>query len=464
MAIKAETTEGTAVTPDVFIPFMSEDIVTDYGSSAAMPVSSNRMLNLRGVEKAIEAPTGSVNLLAEPKIMGYFLKGVYGSVTTGRIMKIESVVGTFQAGETITGGTSASTAVITAVSSENDYLLLAAHGGAGFSDGEEVTGGTSGATADVTSWDDTVYGHQFTAPQSSLPTYTVEFGFENEAYRYTGVRFNALNSIAQSDNIITASIGFVARYEFKHARVTAVTSAGAGAKTITVDQTTGLAASDTIKLFRPSTGAFLDFEAAADKVHTVDSITSETAFVVTDLETATAVGDIIVLAPQTASYTIDQEFTWVGGSLATVADDIDTAITASGSCIEDFEITLTNEIEGRHCADSSNFKDRFPGKHYLKGLTGSGSLTRVYEDMTFLNKLRNNLNTAVFVRHTGGQIGSTGINYELDWRTPLVQFEAFNANIAEDTLLEQEMPFTMFDSPTDGYVHKALLVNDVTSY
>lgn len=464
LALKQETTEGVAVSPDTFIPLMSEDIVTEWGVTPAMPVSGKRTMNLRGIQTAIPAPSGTINLLAEPKTLGNFLKGVYGAATSGRYMPISTVAGTFQVGETITGGNSATTATIVAISSETDYLLISVHAGAGFQDGEEITGGTSGATADVTSWDTAVYGHEFTAPQSSLPTFTVELGFDDVAYRYTGVRFNALNSIAQSDNIITAAIGFFARYEFKHARVTAVTTAGAGAKSITVDQTTGLASGDSIKLYRPSTGEFIDFEAAADKVHTIDSVTNETTIAITDLETDTLVGDLIVLAPQTPSYTIDSEFSWIGGSLVTVADTITAALSASADCIEDFELTLTNDLEARHCADGTNVKDRFPGKVFVKGLTGSGKIVKTFENMNYLDRLRDNRDTAILVRHTGGLIGSTELSYQLDWRTPSVNFQAFNPSISEDDLLNQDMPFDMYDSSDDGFFHKALLVNDVTSY
>src|SRR5690606_18516048 len=156
-------------------------------------------------------------------------------------------------------------------------------------------------------------------PQSSLPTYTVEFGYENEAIRYTGVRFSALASLAQGDNIITGNITFFARAAFRVGKITAITASGAGSQTITVDQTTGLAASDTVKIFRKGTG-FIDFSGSGVKTHTINAISSETAFTVTNLETSVAVGDLVVLAPQTASYTIDKEFSWIGGSTAKLGD------------------------------------------------------------------------------------------------------------------------------------------------
>jgi len=456
MALKVEVTENTAVKPNVFIPLMSEDINTEWGATPAMPVSANRAKNLRAIKTAIAAPTGTINLLAEPTIMGYFLRGVFGAVTSGRWFPISSVTGTFTVGETVTGGTSSATATVLAVSAEGDYLLMSAPSGTFTAAGEAITGGSSSATATLGVNASTVYGHEFKAPQSSLPTFTVEFGFDNEAYRYTGVRFNSLNSIAQSDNIVTAAIGFMARAEFKHARVTAITTAGS-TKTISVDQTTGLVAADSIKIFRPSTGAFVES-------NTVASITNEGAFVVATLSNNTAVGDLIVLAPQTPSYSVDKEFSWIGGSVARIGDTILATISASAESIEDFELSMTNELESRHAATGTNVINRFPAKNFLKGIEGNGSLTKTYIDQTFLDRLRNSTQTAVRITHTGQQIASTGVYATLEWRVPAVVFGAFNPSLSEDDLLNQEMPFDMYYSSTYGYIGKAVLVNATTSY
>lgn len=59
-------------------------------------------------------------------------------------LPVSSVTGTFEAGETITGGTSGSTATVYQV--EASYLLVTGASG-DFTDTETVTGGTSGATA-----------------------------------------------------------------------------------------------------------------------------------------------------------------------------------------------------------------------------------------------------------------------------------------------------------------------------
>lgn len=461
-ALKVETSENVAVKPDVFVPLMSEDIVTEWGQIPAQPIAGNRSLNLRPLDTAIAAPSGSVNVLIEPKTIGYFLKAVFGAVSTGRIMTLTGSNGAFTVGETITGGTSSKTAIVVAMSSELDYVLISTPSGA-FTLGETLTGASSGKTAVLANYDSSVYGHQFTAPQSSLPTYTIEIGYQNECIRLTGVRFNAFNSVAQSDNVITAEIGLLARSEFKHARITAITTSGAGAKTLTLDQSTGLAAGDTIKLYRPGTG-YLDFSAASVKTHTIGTVATELTITITNLETSTAVGDLIVLAPQTPSYTIDSEFTWIGGSTVKIANTLTLALAATADSIEDFELTLTNEIEAMHGANGTNVVNRFPAKHFLKGLTGEGKMNRTYTDPTYLDRLRNGTSTAIQVKHTGNLIGSTTFNYALDWRTPKAIFKPFNPSLSEDDLMAQEMTFDMYYDTTSGFFQKALLITDVTVY
>lgn len=462
-ALKVETTENVAVKPNTFVPIMKEDIVPKYDVSISMPIAANRTLNLHGVPNAIPAPSGKVSVNVEAKTFGHFLKGVYGTVSTGRWMPTSSVVGTFVVGETVTGGTSGKTAVIIAISSEGDYLLTAAFSGA-FTTGETITGGTSGATAVIGITSNTVYGHQFVAPQTSLPTYTVEFGYLNEAVRLTGARFHEI-TVNQKDNIITADITLTGRAEYKHAYITAITTAGAGAKTINCDQTTGLVVGDLVKLFRPSTGAFLDFSAASVLTNTIVTIPGETSITVTNLQTSIAVGDLLILAPQTTSYSTVNEFTWIGGSTLRISEtSITAARTATAQNIEEFEVNLQNGLEGRHAANGANVVNRFPANNFLKGLKGNGKLKQVYVDMTFLDQMRKNRPFSLYVQHIADQISTTGIYYTLDFRAPTLIYNGFNPTLEHDSLLDQDMPYEMFFSASSNFFHKAVLVNDVTSY
>lgn len=465
LALKPEVTENTALLPTVFMPITALDVVTQWSNTPSVPILGVRNNRINPVRNAIDAPTGSLTVQVEPKTFGYLLKAVFGSVTTGRYFPISSVSGTFTVGETVTGGTSSATATVLAVSKEADYLIMGSPTGTFTAAGEALTGGSSGATATLGVNAATVYGHEFKAPQTSLPTYTVEVGYETEAYRMTGVRFPAFNSVTSEDNIITAELALMARAEFKHARVTATLSSGAGSKVILVDQTQGLATSDTIKIYRPGTG-FLDFSAASTKTHTIGSISAGVSVTVTNLETSLAVGDLLMLAPQTPSYTVSKEMSWIGGSVARIGSTISAAIAASASTLslEMFDIAIVNEMESRHAANAQSIAGLFPTANHLKAFTGNGTLRRAYSDMTLMDRMRNLTQTALQVRHTSDQIASTGVYETLDWRLPYVVFGPFHPPLAEDALLDEEVPFDLFRESTAGYSAKALLVNAVTTY
>lgn len=465
-ALKPETTENTAVIPDVFLGIIGIDVVTQYLSNPSSPIFMDRNTKINPVKGPIDAPQGTVRVQIEPKGFGSFMKGVIGAVTSGRYFPISSVTGTFTVGETVTGGTSAATATVLAVSSEADYLIVGAPTGTFTVAGETLTGGSSSATATLGVNASTVYGHEFKAPQTTLPTFTVEIGYDDMAYRFTGVRFPALNSVTQEDNIMTAELAFFGRAEFKHARVTTALTAGAGAKTILLDQTIGLVATDTIKVWRPSTQAYLDFSAASVKTHTVGSVSAGASIAITNLETALAVGDLVVLAPRTPSYSVAKELSWIGGSVARVADTMLAALTASANLaqIETFELAVVNEMEARHAALATGVAGRFPAKNHVKGFMGNGTLRRAYLDQNFLDRLRNATKTCLNIVHTGDMIGATNVYYKLDWRLPNCIFQPFQPAMDTDALLDEEMPFDLYRETSPAYTTKVLMVNDATSY
>lgn len=534
VAIKKETTAGTVLKPDVFIPVTKLDVTTEYKSNPSVPILANRTKNINPIKDLIDGPSGKMAMEIEPLTFGHMMKAVYGALTsgvyfpmflrlftgsvtgtpaigatllqatslaTGTITALVSATsfdvrditigfdathvvtgtnidgttftmtpsatlpaGAFTVGETITGATSSQTAVILAVSTEKDYLLVGTISGA-FTIGETFSGGSSSKKATLGTYASTVYGHEGTAPQTSLPTYTLEIGLENEAYRFGGVSFNDFSSVAHKDNIITAEVAIKALLEFKHARVQAQVTTGSS-KTITLDQTTGLTASDTIKVFRPRTGAFLDFSGSSVKTSAISSITSETALVVATIQTQLEVGDLIMLAPQTPSYSLANEFSWIGGSVARTGDTMTEALgnTASLSSIEEFELSLMNEMESRHAANGTNLVNRFPAKNHLKKFAGSGKLKKAYLDQTFLDRMRNSTLTSLQVRHQADLIGATSINYLLDWRIPELVFKPWNPSMESDALLEEDMAFELYRNTTSGYSAKALLVNTVSSY
>lgn len=463
LAIKKETTENVAVTPDVFVPFLSESIAAELSGSFSKSIVGTRAVNYDIVAHAIPAPAGEITLNVEPLTFGHFLLGVGGAVVTGRYVPV-TTMGNLQVGETVTGGTSAATATIIAISSESDYLLLGAFTGS-FTDGETITGGTSSETAVLTKADNSVYGHEFVLPQTTIDnTYTVEIGYDEEVVRYTGVRFHEM-ALNQTENLIIAKIKVSARAQFRMARVTEVEASGAGAHTVLVDQTTGLAASDVIKVFRPSTGAFLDFSASSVLTHTVGSLPTETSLTFTNLQTALAVGDLIVLAPQTETYSVEKEFTWAGGSVLRVGATLDVALAATPDDIEDFELNVINNIEPRHAANGLNHVNRYPAKVFTKGFDAKGKLMRTYTDVTYLDKLRSLRQFAISMKSVGGIIATAiDFNYMLDIRVPNGRHLPFQPSIAEDDLLNQDMEFQVLPDLSYGYTAKVLLVNTEAEY
>lgn len=465
-ALKVETTENTAVVPNVFLGISGIDVVTQYMTNPSSPIFMDRNTKINPVKGPIDAPQGSVTVQVEPKGFGYFLRAVIGAVTSGRYFPISSVTGTFTVGETVTGGTSAATATVLAVSAEGDYLLMGAPTGTFTAGGEALTGGTSGATATLGVNAGTVYGHEFKAPQTTLPTFTVEIGYADQAYRFTGVRFPAFNSITAEDNIITAELAMFARAEFKFGRVNTITAGGSGTRVVLCDQTQGLVVGDTVKIFRPSTGAFIDLNGSGVKTNVITAISPNVSISMTVLTDSTAVGDLVMLAPQTPSYSVAKELSWIGGSVARVADTMTTAISASAALasIESFELAITNEMEARHAALATGIPGRFPTANHLKGFMGNGTLRKAFADMSFLDRLRNNTKTSLNIRHTGDQIASTGVYYTLDWRMPNTIFSPWHPAMENDALLDEEMPFDLYRETSPAYTTKVLLVSDATSY
>lgn len=457
LLIKKETTANTAVIPNVSIPFDEESISVEYGVQATQPVAGDRTLNQRAVKKAIPAPAGDLKLSIEPKTFGHFLNSCFGSLTSGNYLPFTGASGSFTVGETVTGGSSAKTATV--VVSTADYLLVSSPSG-NFTTGETITGGSSGKTATVTAFDTSVFGHQGTLPAAPLPSYSLQLNFADSAIRYMGVRFDAFDQIALANNVMTATVKVMAQSQFRHAKVTAITTSGS-TKTITVDQTQGLVATDTIKIFRPSTGQFIDLNGSGVKTEAITAVTSTTQFTLATLTTTTAVGDLVMLAPITPSYSIANEMPWVGGAIGQLGNDVTSLTTAP---LEDFTLVVDNQLEERHTASGTLLENRFPATLIQKGLIGKGSFKTYYQDETLMSLVRQNTPQAFKLKSLGDLIGSTSLNYEVRWTFPTVLFDPFQTPITKDNVVENAVPFQLYKDFTQGYACRVLVVNTITSY
>lgn len=81
VAIKKETTAGVAVTPNVYVPYYKQNMVTDFNVVEDDPIVGNlfaRFQTLSGNRKH----TGSITIMAEPNSIGYFLDMFASKIST----------------------------------------------------------------------------------------------------------------------------------------------------------------------------------------------------------------------------------------------------------------------------------------------------------------------------------------------------------------------------------------------
>jgi hypothetical protein len=82
LALKKETTAGTAVYPNVFVELLSETITSPKPLIASSPVYGSTVKNLRPNRGMFDAPTGEITIEVEPNTLGYILTGVMGPPST----------------------------------------------------------------------------------------------------------------------------------------------------------------------------------------------------------------------------------------------------------------------------------------------------------------------------------------------------------------------------------------------
>lgn len=456
--IGKESSPNTAVIPSVSVPINDEGLSESYGYVPSTPVEGNRMMNLRAVLDKITAPNGSINLNVEPKTFGYFLEGIGDLISGVRFASDDAGNGDIAVGDTISNGSTGTGTVAAIIVEEN--IIIATGVSGDWATGNTITnGGTHSST--LQTFSATVFSHLLRVPGDIGATYTLQRNYSDRAVRFMGAYFHGLDNLAQSDNIITAGVQVIAQSALRHAYVTAAVTSGAGAKSIPVDQTQGFVATDSIRVWRPGAG-FLDFSASGVKTHTIGTVDSANGELdITNLETSLAAGDIIVLAPITPSYSIDEEFPWVGGSQMYIGADKDNL--AIFDC-QDYTMVLTYEMEEKHSANGVGIENRFPSDIHQKGLTGSGSFTLFNEDEFHYLNYRRNTAQAIKFNTIGNEIGATGINYELTVMYPEVQLDPYDMPLSTDEIINEEVPFTPFYNSAAGFGMQILLTNDVSSY
>lgn len=184
LALGLEAVAGTAVIPSKFMEFISETLTANKPVTATSAIATTRTKRLHINNNANEAITGEIVVEIEPNNIGYWLTGLMGQPTT-----------------------------------------------------------------DSTPAETTEYIHVYTAPYTTtaLPTYTIEIaiGDDDSVRRYVGCKITSM-SIQVVDNVLQATIGIMARYEFTTARITSATTAPT--TTIPISQSSGLVVGDVLNL------------------------------------------------------------------------------------------------------------------------------------------------------------------------------------------------------------------------
>jgi len=331
LALKKESTAGTAVTPDTYIELLEENIKVMYNNQPIDSIAGDRSNRLRSVKDKITIE-GSITCYVDAKTIGYFLECALGDATT--------------------------------------TTLTAA----------------------------TAFQHVFT-PSSSVVTYTfdVKKANKNYVYRYAGVRISRI-SFSQVDNKIQATMDIQAQKAFVGSRIT--TSVGAGT-TLTLDQTSGLTTSDTILVLDKD-----DHATEVDEL-TISSVDSETQLTTSSIDVTLDVNDIVVIKKATASYDLGANLTWIGGSDYLIGTKATYPVdNTSAVDVDDFSCEFVNELDIRHSAVGINHIDRFPTNILLKSFGATGTFSKFFENIGFLEDLRNSQGIGTRLRAQGDELES----------------------------------------------------------
>jgi len=81
ISIIKESVAGTPVTPTQFLRITSESVVPNFLISPVQEIAGSRERNIRSIPDKVEI-SGDVEFYVEPKMIGHFLRGLFGSPTT----------------------------------------------------------------------------------------------------------------------------------------------------------------------------------------------------------------------------------------------------------------------------------------------------------------------------------------------------------------------------------------------
>lgn len=76
-----ETTAGVPITPTNYLKIVSESLETNFGTTNVQEIAGSRERNIRSVPNKIEV-SGDVEFYVESKMIGHFLRGLFGDPTS----------------------------------------------------------------------------------------------------------------------------------------------------------------------------------------------------------------------------------------------------------------------------------------------------------------------------------------------------------------------------------------------
>lgn len=238
------------------------------------------------------------------------------------------------------------------------------------------------------------YQHVHT-PLNTIPALTVDIPIAGEDYvrRFFGTVVESLD-FSIEDNKLKVKVNFMAQSVFQNARVLVAASSGTA---LSVDQTKGLTTSDSIQVLDK------DAPGTVKATLTISSITDENTLVVSTIGASLVVGDIVVIKRNaTPSYSMSSELIFSGGADAYVYGGANAMQNLSQKTnIEDFTLTLKNNLEARWAASGKDVKDRFPSAILLKDIEVTGSIKQFHVNPQNIDWLRSMAQVGLRVQFLG---------------------------------------------------------------
>lgn len=303
IAFGTEATDGVAVTPSTFAFLDNETLMTDPGLEDQMPIAGIPIETYQ-VLQGLRTHKGDIEIVAEPNTALELVDMLMTRGTSQVFYTFTVTSANATIGATYTNNTQTFTVVATIAA---QTTLICTGTGAPLASGTLTKAtGTGDATitfsanvAGNTQWPFTLSGA--TTPNSK----TIDISLGSMVKRYVGCQASKIVPNFQK-NLLNLKASISALGSFQGAVIASVT--GSGPYTVNFNTTwdtsptSKLVVGDLIRFYHPGGTSFTDATIAS--LPTAASITTSTNV------SAFVAGDMMVLRPQTISYTVQSPFLW----------------------------------------------------------------------------------------------------------------------------------------------------------